>query len=525
MTSKQAKKAHQLATRGPRISRAEQRRLDAEELAKQKKDYEREKSAAKAKAARDKKAAKEQTDREARKKMGVPEPSRFVRASQPTISRFVKRRNKRTWLEMETLAEDSDSTVGGDEEYDTNPEYPAKTVKAGTESEDEYGGFPSFSQSELGVVLEELGSLAPSESKQEDRTERSPTAVSKPRYEPRPAGLLPAKKSSYEFPWDCSQSLDDMVATQLLSEAADATARSAQQQKLSIVRTQPDLIPPRPAAANPLPLISKTEAPHTSPKSITNIRSALRHRSVNMPPPPLPVQTNEKRSISFAPSPPKPRIVYRIPQPIPKSVVPPSATQAFLEDNLDNFFPSPSQEIRELQDDIDDLPSNNTQIALELELDLPITKASPKEDSFADLICTQDFILSSQDILEITTPCPPASKLKPMEQPTSTPTPLPTNPARSQTKSRFFEEKEEDLLYAAIHESKLLAAQQDKRDLERRSSQWMKEKMIDSMEDERGQERGAPGRTKRRFQRTVSNATDYGEDEFYDCEEELLALC
>jgi hypothetical protein len=46
------------------------------------------------------------------------------------------------------------------------------------------------------------------------------------------------------------------------------------------------------------------------------------------------------------------------------------ATQTFLEDHLNEFFPSPSQEIRELLGDIDDIPTD-TQIARELEPVIP----------------------------------------------------------------------------------------------------------------------------------------------------------
>jgi phage-related minor tail protein len=102
MTSKAAKKAHQLATRGPKVSRAEQRRRDAEELAQQKKEFEREKAAAKAKAVREKKAAKEQADRELRKKNGIPEPSRFeqVNPPYPDSCRQVTNAYGWTWIRM-----------------------------------------------------------------------------------------------------------------------------------------------------------------------------------------------------------------------------------------------------------------------------------------------------------------------------------------------------------------------------------------------------------------------------------------
>jgi hypothetical protein len=213
------------------------------------------------------------------------------------------------------------------------------------------------------------------------------------------------------------------------------------------------------------------------------------------------------------------------PQPISKAPnPPPSATQAFLEDHLDDFFPSPSQEIRELLDDIDDLPTN-TQIARELEPNLQPN--APQEDYFADLVCTQDFVLSSQDILEITTPCPPPSKPKTAEQPISTPTPLPTKLVK-QPRRRFFEEKDEDLLHAAIQESKVLAAQKEQRREEGKSIGKVEESKMPVLGKEtrvQGQEKALSGRTKRAFKRTLSHATDYGEDEFHDCEEELLALC
>ncbi|RAL67099.1 hypothetical protein DID88_007879 [Monilinia fructigena] len=95
MTSKQAKKAYQKANRTPRISKAEQKRRDSEELAKHRKAYEKEKAAAKAKAARDKKAAKALEQKEQRKRLGIPEPSRHVRTSQSRISMFIKHGNKR----------------------------------------------------------------------------------------------------------------------------------------------------------------------------------------------------------------------------------------------------------------------------------------------------------------------------------------------------------------------------------------------------------------------------------------------
>ncbi|KAF7941798.1 uncharacterized protein EAE97_006635 [Botrytis byssoidea] len=132
MTSKQAKKAYQKANRTPRITKAEQKRRDAEELAKHRKAYEKEQAAAKAKAARDKKAAKALEQKEERKRQGIPEPSRHVRPSQSRISLFLKQGTKR-FQETSNTGEESEGTVCDD--LDDEP--PAKRVAHDIFEEDE----------------------------------------------------------------------------------------------------------------------------------------------------------------------------------------------------------------------------------------------------------------------------------------------------------------------------------------------------------------------------------------------------
>lgn len=88
MTSKQAKKLYKQATKQPRLSKAEQRRLELEEQERIRKELDKQKSANKARIAREKKKAKELTEIQARKKKGLPLVD--VHPSQDTISRFVK---------------------------------------------------------------------------------------------------------------------------------------------------------------------------------------------------------------------------------------------------------------------------------------------------------------------------------------------------------------------------------------------------------------------------------------------------
>jgi hypothetical protein len=581
MTSKQVKKAYQQANRGPRISRAEQRRLDAAELERQKKEYEREKAAAKAKAAREKKAAKENAEKEARKKMGLPEPSRFVRASQPTISRFVKKGNngKRSWQEikMDTVVEDSDATLSDTEIRGKDEEQPpAKRIAIEEDSDDEFGEFPSLSQSDL---LEKIDSSMVSVTDIGSGAGSSAVVANQPAEPPcRTASQeLPARKlSEDESPLDDSQDFAEMVNTQLLSEAASAAQRSdgAASIELPILKqASPRPIPPgfEEPKVKPIPkevmhktMPRKVPNPQASTPAInkndraklpwptTVPRPALQEVSVNMPPPPIPFK--DKKTISFAPSPQKRKL---LPQNATKSNTagynnPPSATQVFLEDHLDDFFPSPSQAMRELISDAEDLPSN-TQIARELSPELPAEKITSlpsnrpitralrlmsviEEDNFDNLICTQDLILSSQELLEITTP----SRAQP--KPEAVPELVKKMPV-SRPKERFFEEKEDDILRAALDESKLTAArpQTQPPQARERKRPFFEEKEEDLLaaaldESKKMAEKQEAvkvpltkgkgnKRKERKLKRGLSTAsTDYGEDEFSGGEWESLGL-
>jgi hypothetical protein len=435
MTSKQAKKAHRQRNAGPKISRAEQARLDKQEIDRQNKEYERERTAARAKVARERKAEKAQAQKEERKRRGLPEPSKFVRASQPMISGFVKRVSKRSREAMETVEEEeeeSDGTVF--EQYDAEP--PSKR-RLYDESEDDFGEFPSLSQSFLPM----LDNIGPSTSKKDEvkKYEGSVEGLGEDADYISAKGAIAIDQSQQS---EDELAVADMVAIQLLLEAAEAATRAAD----------------------------------------TLSRPAMKELSANirLPAPPA----NIAKSITFAPTPPRPR---KAPVMTAMHEFLPSATQLYIENNLDDFLPSPSQELRELLGDIDDddLPSN-TQIAKELN-----SIEAIHEDAFVN-ICTQDLIMSSQELLELVTPSRPpqhAGSTKPLLQPT-----LP------KPKRLFFEEKEEDLVHAAIHESK--------------TEVLLKKQVVPS--------KGSSVQPSRSLRRVPSTVTDYGEDEIDD--EDLLGL-
>ncbi|KAI1749247.1 hypothetical protein F4782DRAFT_315959 [Xylaria castorea] len=88
MTTKQVKKAYQKANKGPKLSKAEQRRQELFEQDRIRKEFEKEKNQARARATRDKKKEREERERAAKKKKGLPLVD--VRPSQDTIARFVR---------------------------------------------------------------------------------------------------------------------------------------------------------------------------------------------------------------------------------------------------------------------------------------------------------------------------------------------------------------------------------------------------------------------------------------------------
>ncbi|KAL7802083.1 hypothetical protein V8C44DRAFT_310992 [Trichoderma aethiopicum] len=125
MTSKQVRKAYREANRVPRVSKAELRRQERAEQERIRRELEKEKAASKAKALREKKRAKEQAEREEKKKKGLPLVN--VRPSQDTIARFVRGNgsgSKRdfqgrdaSWAPVLPIAEEEE----GEEEEDPLP--------------------------------------------------------------------------------------------------------------------------------------------------------------------------------------------------------------------------------------------------------------------------------------------------------------------------------------------------------------------------------------------------------------------
>lgn len=136
MTTKQAKKLYRQKNKGPKLSKAEQRRIELLEQDRIRKEFEKEKAQARARTARERKKEKEDKEKEGRRRKGLPLVD--VHPSQGTISNFISRlafgkKNaligglsnleavQKTVSETGTEADSDSDTLGGDV-YEENGE-------------------------------------------------------------------------------------------------------------------------------------------------------------------------------------------------------------------------------------------------------------------------------------------------------------------------------------------------------------------------------------------------------------------
>ena len=111
MTSKQVKKAYKERNAGPKMTKAEQRKEEQQIREAQRLELEKEKRLEREKRKREKKREEEAAAKAERKKMGVPEKSKWVRPSQNRITGFIalgkRNREDDTITDADMLRENS----------------------------------------------------------------------------------------------------------------------------------------------------------------------------------------------------------------------------------------------------------------------------------------------------------------------------------------------------------------------------------------------------------------------------------
>lgn len=466
MTSKQAKKLYKEANKAPKMSKAEQRRVELMEQDRIRKELDKEKAQARARTARDRRKAKEEAQREAKKKKGLPLID--VRPSQDTIARFVrgngtgkKRDSAGAELQVRPCLQTVEEEDKTDDPSDKENEEPRGLPESARAS-----GSPGFkaasassqrsldgkhSQSEVIPVSEAIVSLQP-----EDVELREPKTAS--HAEPVNSGRskscsVPADEEQAghaehnQYRTSCSNSAKSGATSSPATHIPTAQVKDITPSRVnSQVRVLRERTPFAATVAQETPPAQLAIAPEVLYIS-TNSASAVDpvHTSrpdaklAGMGPPPVPPrfrspvckQVNAAQRPKFLPRTPSAPLTARSAstsvhqRAVVSESLPPSSTQ-FVLNHLDDLFPSPSQEAKELLEDIKPrvppkmpsvLPAGSTVTKSRLSQSinapsLPMSNlrrettvaqipAKVVSDSGLPFFSSQDFYLSSQDVREL----------------------------------------------------------------------------------------------------------------------------
>lgn len=483
MTTKQAKKLHNQKNKGPKLSKAEQRRIELMEQDRIRKEFEKEKAQARARTAREKKKAKEDKEKEERKRKGLPLVN--IHPSQDTISRFISRVGRAIGVKRDSTAIHTLDSVREDSE----------TVTDACESADDEGHEEDDeSDKENQETVQDAGQDRPAKRRrlsQPDEPAGRTTPVAS-QFRAGPVAKIAQHYGAESYSRASSVDTDDPINQTLLEEQIVADVELASSRK---TRSTNDECPEVSLAENPaeftpqpiLPTVPVESAPkeHSAPcpssvktqptqRPIIPVRkdcdpkaqpaspapSRLGHgafKKSNSPyisaPPPGP--TDASSAFKKPMVPPKfknpamrpsmnaerPRFLSKhisvaqqrqdfqarqLPGPASLYTLP-TSTQAFLLENVDDLFPSPTQEARELSGTAVIEPPKPSINPPKLSINGPMFQSeaaktqnevvapytnpdsrlpAPVPEDFFDssFISTQDFILSTQDILDIDTP-------------------------------------------------------------------------------------------------------------------------
>ncbi|KAI0148382.1 hypothetical protein GGR57DRAFT_475291 [Xylariaceae sp. FL1272] len=421
MTTKQVKKAYQKANKGPKLSKAEQRRQELFEQDRIRKEFEKERNQARARAARDKKKDKEERERAEKKKKGLPLVN--VRPSQDTIAWFVRGKpkhqaqderdtpsgSKGDQRELEGEDGDEDDAQSEQSEHSLGPEahwseppykkprldimdkenipladIPRDSPASSPVRDDE--GLVGFSKPSSGTPLPSnempMVQVKPAEDKLPATVANgvdpvtpdldSVTAVDDDPEEPKAftdqQKALNKSESFSSVDFDEQGVLEEVVRAESVHKRLQSEGRRKPEDRQHA--SPPAVPPPRkppedflsPARLENKHLSRNSDSPASSmmPPPIPSSRS-FRHPKTPMGPPApkfrpsKPTSTGQHTRPQFVKSPfpitkPAPAFLPRhaaISDQLGQDKLP-SSTQLFMMNNLDDFLPSPSQEMREI---------------------------------------------------------------------------------------------------------------------------------------------------------------------------------
>ncbi|RKF65349.1 hypothetical protein GcC1_122017 [Golovinomyces cichoracearum] len=532
MTSKQVKRAYQKANQFKGLSRAELRRIEVEEIARQRKEFQKEKAQAKARASREAKAAKALAEVQSRKNSGIIAQSDGITRSrsQTSISAFTRnfssiKRDRQIIHKAEE--DDSDSwkkkskgKKQKEEPYTKEP--PKKRIATDPESsESEFDGFPFCTQLEMIVT-----SIDSKQDQSSQTTLVQPQKLLISQSENiKLKGLsdnLPVCEGTHK---DILQGSVQQVAIQQISEECEAIPNPhiGNLPNHSEICTENDCS----AELSCLRFCRNSQNNKSGNFCISRSRSPIQLQntpsSISNNPPVKDGKLDDPK-LNLSPkmnSPLSAHVLLRKPSSYDFLGLSNKKKGDYIDDCLDIVdFPSNTQVMSEISAECSahcdrsslktsEKPQSSNSRSGETECK---STSICQSANFDDLICTQDLVFLSQELREIIS-------LVPLEHKPS------TNEKKASVeilkeKKRFFEEKEEDLLKAALYESKMMVTSVNS------ITDTLKESMERELAFSAPISHTPPVTSLTPHSSLSSPTTDYGTDEFFgDDWEELSALC
>lgn len=401
MTSKQVQKAFRERTKVPKLSRAEQRRLELAEQERIRKELEHERSLARQRAARERKRLKEEQAKEEKRKKGLPLVP--VRPSQDLIAKFVR---KRPAAEMDSVGE---GTEGSDKENATSQPRAKRTIISQSPQR-------SGRASQIRVSGKVNERHEPEKDKPRSQTQREDsvgvddpltTELLEEQLQPEAGAALRMDQSATLSPPSPktieAQGMDEEDDSWTWRPEEDANTLRLTDE-VSLILGLPDEIFETPRLSSEDSYAPKAPGgdPHTPRPS--DERDRRRPTETN--------SSNEQAPIDRGPVEQSNGHVT-VEQTSADKL--PTSTQLFLLNNFDDFFPSPTQEEREVNDLPPPEPPRSTVMKPVLSkaaasVEPPVSKAAvhlaprataTKAQFEMPFLSTQDLILSSQDLREL----------------------------------------------------------------------------------------------------------------------------
>ncbi|KAJ3472236.1 hypothetical protein NLG97_g11164 [Lecanicillium saksenae] len=379
MTSKQVRKAYKASTKTPTMTRAERMKWEREEQERIKKEYEKERAAAKARAAREKKKEKDMQQREEKRRNGLPLVN--VRPSQDTIARFVrgngskKKRDAEGTVVLAGNEADLDERSEGNHEDMTRPE--AEPIVLGSifeaeeELSDEEAPAPKENAiSDASLVLEADNS----------RPERTAPGTSDNSVTKAKGGTqIPQSRGPLEEEYDVDLSLEEPIDEAAFDSALDFVTEIEREKPPSAARAAVDTdilrarFPQEPAKEFPssqnlldedintdmLEELDELLSGGKTPAKQWLAPESVSSQHTETPPAKKMKQQETPESMAMDKSPTsRPgkgaaagrRVQLASSSPAPLRPALPTGTQAILV-NFDDFFPTSSQQLRELEEE------------------------------------------------------------------------------------------------------------------------------------------------------------------------------